>query len=65
MTAAKWFRQPDVKCAFTAKFNSTSNIQDKLFYVIAEFILTTFKAGTSFTLSHLKMVSARSDRDFL
>lgn len=46
---ANWFKQPEVKCAFTAKFGGMSNIQNKLFYIIAEFIPTTFKAGSSYT----------------
>jgi hypothetical protein len=60
--AAIWFRQPDVKHTFTAKFNGISNIQDKLFYVIAEFVPTTFEAGTSFTHARIEEDSALTEK---
>jgi hypothetical protein len=59
---AIWFRQPDIKCTFTAKFNGTSNIQDKLFYVIAEFVPTTFEAGTSFVHAQIEEDSTLTEK---
>jgi hypothetical protein len=51
--AVDWVKQLDVQAAFTANYGSMSNIQDKLFYVIAEFVPTTFYAGSSY--AHAKV----------
>jgi hypothetical protein len=59
--AVNWFKLPDVKRAFTAKFDSTSNIQNKLFYIIAEFIPTTFEEGSSFTHARIESDSTLAE----
>jgi hypothetical protein len=56
-----WFKQPNIKHAFTAKFDRTSNIQNKLFYVIVEFIPTTFEEGSSFTHAHIESDSTLAE----
>jgi hypothetical protein len=40
-----------------ANFGGTLNIQNKLYYVIAEFILTTFEAGSSFMHAKLEDIN--------
>jgi hypothetical protein len=37
-------------------FSGTSNIQNKLYYIIAEFIPTTFEAGSSFVHAKLENI---------
>jgi len=51
--AAAWLRAPDVQKAFMEKYGGTSNIRNKLHYVIAEFVPVTFDAGSSF--AHAKV----------
>lgn len=46
--AAIWLKQTDVQNTFIANYGGTSNIQNKLYYVIAEFVPTTFDAGSSY-----------------
>jgi len=50
---ANWLRLADVQKAFMAHFNGTSNMENKLHYVIAEFVPMTFDAGSSF--AHAKV----------
>ena len=45
--AAVWLQSPDVQKSFMVHFGGTSNIWNKLYYRIAEFIPTTFNAGSS------------------
>jgi len=47
--AANWIRLVDVQKVFMAHFDGTLNMHNKLYYDIAEFIPTTFDAGSSFT----------------
>jgi hypothetical protein len=47
--AAAWLRAPDVQKAFMEKYGGTSNMHNKLHYVIAEFVPVSFDAGSSFT----------------
>jgi hypothetical protein len=51
--SANWLRLADVQKAFMAHFDRTSNMRNKLHYVIAEFVPTTFDAGSSF--AHAKV----------
>jgi hypothetical protein len=51
--AASWIRLADIQKAFMAHFDGTSNMRNKLYYVIAEFVPTTFDAGSSF--AHAKV----------
>ena len=51
--SANWLRLADVQKAFMAHFDGTSNMRNKLHYVIAEFVPTTFDAGSSF--AHAKV----------
>ena len=51
--AATWLREPEVQKAFMEKYGGTSNIRNKLHYVIAEFVPVTFDAGSSF--AHAKI----------
>ena len=51
--AAKWLRQPEVQKAFIERYGGTSNIQNKLFYTVAEFVPTTFDAGSNY--AHLRV----------
>jgi hypothetical protein len=53
MDAGHWIKQPDVQKAFVANYGGTSNIQTKLHYVIAEFVPTTYDAGSSY--AHAKV----------
>ena len=48
-----WMRQKDVQEAFMRHYNGTLSIQNKLLYIIAEFIPTTFDAGSSY--AHAKL----------
>jgi len=52
--AAVWLQSPDVQKSFMAHFGGTSNIQNKLYYGIAEFVPTTFDTGSSFTHTKLE-----------
>jgi hypothetical protein len=45
--AASWLKQNEVRKSFMANYSSTSNMRNK-FYVIAEFVPTTFEAGSSY-----------------
>lgn len=47
--AADWMKELEVQTAFMVNYGGTANIWNKLFYVIAEFVLTTFDAGSSYT----------------
>jgi len=51
--AANWIKLVDIQKAFMAHFDGTSNMHNKLYYVIAEFVPTTFNAGSSF--AHTKV----------
>ena len=51
--AADWMKEPEVQTAFMANYGGTASIQNKLFYVIAEFVPTTFDAGSSY--AHAKV----------
>jgi hypothetical protein len=51
--AAIWFNQSGVQQAFLAKYGGTSNIKNKLFYVVAEFVPTMFNAGTKPAHAHI------------
>jgi hypothetical protein len=51
--AASWIRLADIQKAFMAHFDRTLNMCNKLYYVIAEFVPTTFDAGSSF--AHAKV----------
>jgi hypothetical protein len=51
--AAAWLRAPEVQKVFMEKFDGTSNIRNKLHYVIAEFVPVTFDTGSSF--AHAKL----------
>ena len=53
MDAGYWIQQQEVQKAFMANYRGTSNIQNKLHYVIAEFVPTTFDAGSSY--AHAKV----------
>ena len=53
MKAGYWIKQPNVQKAFIANYGGTSNIQNKLHYIIAEFIPATFDAGSSY--AHAKV----------
>jgi len=48
MDAGYWIKQTDVQKAFITNYSGTSNIQNKLHYVIAEFMPTTFNVGSSY-----------------
>jgi hypothetical protein len=48
-----WLKQNDVQKSFMANYGGMSDMCDKLYYVIAEFVPTTFKAGSSYI--HVKM----------
>ena len=52
--AAVWLQSPDVQKSFMAHLRGTSNIWNKLYYRIAEFVPTTFNAGSSFTHAKLE-----------
>ena len=53
MEAGLWIKQAEIQKAFVASYSGTPNIQNKLHYVIAEFVLTTFNAGSSY--AHAKI----------
>jgi hypothetical protein len=53
LEAAEWMQQKEVQEAFMKFYDGTSTIRNKLHYVIAEFIPTTFDAGTSY--AHAKL----------
>ena len=52
--AAIWFNQPGVQQAFLTKYGAMSNIKNKLFYIIAEFVPTMFNAGTKSAHAHIE-----------
>jgi hypothetical protein len=54
---AMWLRDLAVQKSFMANFGGTLNIRNKLCYVIAEFILTTFEAGSSFMHAKLEDIN--------
>jgi vacuolar-type H+-ATPase subunit H len=56
--AATWLRQPDVQRSFMSNYRGMSNICNKLFYVIAEFVPTTFDAGSTYTHARIEEDSA-------
>jgi hypothetical protein len=47
--AAGWLWAPDVQKVFMEKYGSTSNMCNKLHYIIAEFVPVSFDARSSFT----------------
>lgn len=51
--AANWLKQNEVRKSFMANYGGTSNMRNKLYYVIAEFVPTTFEAGSSY--AHAKV----------
>jgi hypothetical protein len=51
--AASWLKQNKVRKSFMANYGGTSNMRDKLYDIIAEFVPTTFEAGSSYV--HAKM----------
>ncbi|KAF8228079.1 hypothetical protein L208DRAFT_1220901, partial [Tricholoma matsutake] len=51
---ATWLHLPDVKKVFMDHFDGTSNIKDKLHYIIAEFVLITYDAGVSYAHANLE-----------
>jgi len=55
--AATWLQCLDVQKSFMAKLRGTSNIHNKLYYVIAEFVLTTFDAGSSYMHAKLEEIN--------
>lgn len=46
--AANWLKQLDTQKAFIANYGGTTNIRNKLYHVIAEFVPTSFDAGTPY-----------------
>ena len=52
--AAIWFNQPRVQQAFLAKYGGMSNIKNKLFYVVAEFVTTMFNTGAKSAHAHIE-----------
>ncbi|KAF8221279.1 hypothetical protein L208DRAFT_1328905 [Tricholoma matsutake] len=58
---ATWLHLPDIKKAFMDHFNGTSNIKDKLHYVIAEFVPITYDAGASYAHANLEDVNQLTD----
>ncbi|KAF8230264.1 hypothetical protein L208DRAFT_1282988 [Tricholoma matsutake] len=59
--AATWLHLQDIKKAFMDHFNGTSNIKDKLHYVIAEFVPITYDAGGSYSHANLEDVNQFTD----
>lgn len=51
--AGRWINQTEVQKAFMESYGGTANIQSNLYYVIAEFVPTTFIEDSTFT--HLKI----------
>ena len=51
--AAAWLRALDVQKAFMDNYGGTSNMRNKLHYIIAEFVPVSFDAGSSF--AHAKV----------
>jgi hypothetical protein len=51
--AANWMKELEVQTAFMVNYGGTANIRNKLFYVLAEFVPTTFDAGSSY--AHAKV----------
>jgi len=51
--AVNWLKQNEVRKSFMANYGSTSNMHNKLYYVITEFVPTTFEAGYSYI--HVKV----------
>ena len=46
--AANWLKRPDVQKAFTTHYGGMSNIRNRLFYTLVEFVPTTFEAGADY-----------------
>lgn len=59
--AATWLHAPEVKKAFMDHFDGTSNIKDKLHYVIAEFVPVTYDAGASYAHANLEEANRFTD----
>ncbi|KAF8236007.1 hypothetical protein L208DRAFT_1253537 [Tricholoma matsutake] len=59
--AAAWLHLPDVKKAFMDHYDGTSNIWDKLHYVIAEFVPVTYDAGASYAHANLEEANCFTD----
>lgn len=59
--AAAWLHTADIKKAFMDHFDGTSNMQDKLHYVIAEFVLVTYDAGVSYAHTGLEEANHFTD----
>jgi hypothetical protein len=55
--SAAWLQCPDIQKSFMAHFGGTSNTCNKLFSVIAEFVPTTFDAGSSFAHAKLEEIN--------
>ena len=53
-----WLQDPNIQKSFMAHFGGTSNIRNKLYYVIAEFVPTSFDAGSSFAHTKLEEVNS-------
>jgi hypothetical protein len=51
--AAEWMQQKDIQEVFMRHYDGISSIQNKLLYIIAEFVPTTFDAGSSY--AHAKL----------
>lgn len=51
--AGNWINQTEVQKAFMESYGGSANIQSSLYYVIAEFVPTTFLEDSTFT--HLKI----------
>jgi hypothetical protein len=56
-----WLQDPDVQKAFRAHFSGTSNIWNKLYYVIAEFVPTSFDAGSVFPHTKLGEINSMAE----
>jgi hypothetical protein len=57
---ANWLKQTDVQKAFMMNYGGTSNMWNKLHYVIAEFIPTSFDAGLSYVHAKVEEDSSLS-----
>ncbi|KAF8224000.1 hypothetical protein L208DRAFT_1313982, partial [Tricholoma matsutake] len=45
---------PDVQKVFTTHYGGMSNIQNRLFYMLVEFVPTTFKVGADYAHAHME-----------
>ena len=59
---AAWMSNGDVQKAFMNYYNRTSTIRNKLHHVIAEFVLITFDAGSSYAHTKLEDNNLISER---